>query len=281
MRQAFGPDQTIPVEVRGDGATSLDPSKESLASPGLHTGRQTAELDAGTGGTTDASAHLNQRICDVVNARPAAEAFLEENGIDYWFGWDRNLRSACEAASVDAEELASHLDQFPRTSPIAHAATAALPWLQTMLQESDRHATAEILPGLAHAEQALAALQPVQRKRVSVLLTMIRSAIQTHEQTAGELIAAATSIDEVTSDAIADPALIRRLRLDHLELAELSKELGAEARYLSTSPEAQEVITAARQVISALHHHIKMSYNFILPRFTSAVQHRPVQSEPW
>lgn len=225
----------------------------------------------------DPTTPLGQTVRDLVRARPASEAFLESIGVDYWFGWDRNLRSACDAAFVDADELAARVVEFPAVE----GGGADQSSLLSLLEESTQYANAAIVPAIERTRQSLVALQAVQRKRLGSLLTRVQEGLETHRATARELSAAAQAMEQGTPGSVVDPQLVRRLRLDHLELAELAKEMGAEARYLSTLPVGRPVEAATRQLIAALHQHIKMSHNFILPRCTTAMVPHAAGFEPW
>ena len=225
----------------------------------------------------DPGTPLGQTVGDLVSTRPASEAFLETSGVDYWFGWDRNLRSACDAAFVDADELAARVVAFP----LVDASDANPGSLSSLLEESKQYTTTAVLPAIERARQSLASLQAVQRKRLGSLLTRVQEAVETHWTTASELTAAANAMEQATPGSYVDRELVRRLRLDHLELAELAKELGAEARYLSTLPAGRPVEAATLELIATLHQHLKISHNFILPRCTSAMVQHPAGFEPW
>ena len=232
--------------------------------------RQTASAD-------DSASPLDQRICDVVAACPNAEELFEKRGVDYWFGWERDLRSACKAANVDAEELAAHL--IPRAG--SPAPLAAPPLLMTTLQNLEQHTAEEILPAIGQAFGKVDTLLGERRERLRTLLARIRVRVQSHDELSRELLTVASAIDQKKPDAFVDPSLIRLIRLDHLELADLSRQLVDETAILATSVEADTLVTALRQVALLIHRHIKDAYNSVLPRFTAASTSRPVASEPW
>ena len=220
---------------------------------------------------------LDQRICDVVAACPNAEELFEACGVDYWFGWERDLRSACKAANVDAGELAAHLVPCAGSA----ASQAAPPLLMTVLENLEQQTTVEIFPAIEQAFGKADALLGERRERLRTLLARIRVRVESHDELSRELLAVASAIDQKKADAFVDPSLIRLLRLDHLELAELSRQLVEETAFLATSVEAEPVVIALRKVALVIHRHIKDAYNSVLPRFTAAATSRPIASEPW
>lgn len=242
-----------------------------------HAPENVVTADHRAASTDDSVNPLDQRICDVVAACPNAEELFEEWGVDYWFGWERDLRSACKAANVDAEELVAHLVRSAGSS----GGQLAPKLLMTVLENLEQHTTVEILPAIEQAFGKVDALLGERRERLRTLLARIRVRVQSHDELSRELLAVASAIDQKKPDAFVDPSLIRLIRLDHLELAEMSRQLVDETAILATSVEAAPVVTALRQVALVIHRHIKDAYNSVLPRFTAAATSRPVASEPW
>jgi hypothetical protein len=219
---------------------------------------------------------LDQKICDVLSSHPAAEEVFESLGVDYWFGWNRPLRSACEAAHVDSGEVAARLAEGP-----TEAEPALVPdSLKALLLESGQQAGSELLPGIERTECS-ARLLPEGGQPIVRLLDRLRRLIGAHLRLANSLLATSEAIDANLPDAFVDQGVLRRLRLDHLELLRLSKELGAACGALPPSPQAERCSAEVKQVVRAIHRHVKSSYNFILPRLLTAVKRRPSAVEPW
>jgi len=75
---------------------------------------------------------------------------------------------------------------------------------------------------------------------------------------------------------------LRILRLEHLDLAAMARDLRAESDRLPREGDAAELRATLRTVTREIHRHIKVAYNAILPRLIPAVTARAIRrSEPW
>jgi iron-sulfur cluster repair protein YtfE (RIC family) len=217
-----------------------------------------------------------KRICDVVAGSPEAEDVLEDAGIDYWFGWEQMLGAACGAANVNPDELARRLVSCrPSAAVESQPATLA-----RLLADSDEQWRATLAPAIATA-LAAAARVTSQRGDVAIrLLKELQVALERHMTTSQLLLVAAEAIEQAQAGSV-DQKTLRSLRLEHLDFARLASGLRAEAVRLASDAEAGELVAAMRTVIRETHRHLKVAYNFILPRLVPAAVARPVAGEPW
>jgi Regulator of cell morphogenesis and NO signaling len=217
-----------------------------------------------------------QRVCDVVTACPGAVSILENLGVDYWFNWNRQLRSACEAANVNPERVAADLATLP-PSP----APLTLPVsLAGLLEESNRQANEELLPEIDRAKSAASRVVGQGAGTIQRLLESTGKLVRSHQHAATQLLLHAPAIDS-NAPAVVDPELLRRLRLDPLELARLAKELTTAVHQLSDSPQTLPVTEHAQRLVHGIHRHITVAYNFILPRLVTAWKQSNRVGEPW
>ncbi|MBV9067962.1 MAG: hypothetical protein JO093_11070 [Acidobacteria bacterium] len=211
-----------------------------------------------------------QRVCDVIAGFPDAEDVLEQAGVDYWFGLDEILGAACEAADADPNDVASRLGAC---RPCAQGDSPPVS-LAALLRESDAQWRERLAPAIAKAG-AIAALR---HPALSRLLQQLKKRLEVHTATSHSLLPAAEAIERGEAGVLEQKTL-RTLRLEHLELARLARDLRA---YADRSDIDDAALTEAlRGVIHEVHHHLMVAYNFILPRLVAAAVARPVACEPW
>jgi len=210
-----------------------------------------------------------QRVCDVIAGFADAEDVLEQAGVDYWFGSDETLGAACEAARADPKEVASRLAgcQLCAHSGSPPASLAAL------LRESDEQWRGRLAPAIARA----IAIAEMRRPAISRLVQELKRRIEQHMATSRSLLPAAEAIERGEAGVL-HPRTLRMLRLEHLDLARIARDLRA---YAETSGIDDDLTDALRNVIHEVHHHLMVAYNFILPRLVTAAAARPVACEPW
>lgn len=213
----------------------------------------------------------NQRVSDVVAAATNAEDLFEEEGIDYWFGWNDSLREACKQARVSPEEIVFRLMARDRA-----AKDRSKESLVSLLSELDQHYELRLGPALAAARAAAAKLDAAPRSRCLSTLDTIDRVIQGHEETARQSLSPVAAALDVGAATSIDEKVLRGLAMEHSILALRATDLRDEAAHA----ESAEYASAARQLIREVHEHIKISYNFIMPRLIAAV-HRPAGVEPW
>jgi iron-sulfur cluster repair protein YtfE (RIC family) len=217
----------------------------------------------------------DKKVCDVIASSPDAEDVLENAGVDYWFGWDRKLGQACEAANVDPDELASRLVSG---RPCAHSEPRPAK-LAALLKESDAQWIQRIAPSIA-AAVAAARLRKERGDGAARLLNELEIHFEQHMATSESLMPMADSIEHGEA-GIVGLVTLRTLRLEHLEFARIASGLRAEAERLGADADVAELVAAMRTVIREIHRHIRVAHNFILPRLVAAATTRPVAFEPW
>lgn len=217
----------------------------------------------------------DKKICDVIAGSPDAEEVLENAGVDYWFGWDRMLGPACEAANIDPGELASRLGSC---RPCARSEPRPVR-LAALLHESDEQWIQRIAPAIAAAVGA-ARLTAERGHHATRLLSELQGHFAQHMATSESLMPMADSIEN-GEGGIVGLVTLRTLRLEHLELARIARELRAEEERLAADTDAADLVAAMQTVIREIHRHIRVAHNFILPRLVAAATARPVAFEPW
>jgi iron-sulfur cluster repair protein YtfE (RIC family) len=209
-----------------------------------------------------ATVDLDQPIREVVESASNAEDLFEEAGIDYWFGWERSLRSACEAARVDPETIVFRL--IARDEKVKDLSRLSLVSLFSML---DQHFKLRLEPVLLRTRRAAETLDDLGAKQcaaavIDIIERIVSSHVQTVRRTFSPLVAA---IDAGVSTTI-DPQLLRQISLEHATLSARADDLRAQAL------EDSEFALAARELVREIHHHIKIAYNFIHPRLVSLLR---------
>ena len=215
----------------------------------------------------------SEKIREIVSRKPAAEAALEEAGIDYWFDWERSLESACDRAGVDAACLIGQIDQLPDGTlpPQPPSLTGKL--VQSATELEDR-----LLPAIRNASELVEKEPGVPSGYVLFLLRSMEKQLMLHRQRSERLLPVAQTIDTGRRAWLARQHL-RELELDHVDLAQSAEALRYEAAELRKRG-MSDAADAIRQVIHLLHQHIKLAHNFVFPALATHVG--TVHSfEPW
>jgi iron-sulfur cluster repair protein YtfE (RIC family) len=215
-------------------------------------------------------------ISDVIALLPEAEDLLEDAGVDYWFGWERNLRGACEAADVDSVAIARRLLQC-RPGTLVRTEWASL---AALLRQSDEQWRLCLAPSITLAGAAARRLARGGRERVTRLLGELQGQLGRHMAACRALSSLAEAIERGQAGVV-DKETIRALRLQHLEFARIARDLKAETVGMEEGSGPAAPVAAIRTVVREIHRHIKVAHNFILPRLIPAVNTRPVSCEPW
>lgn len=211
-----------------------------------------------------------QRLCDVVAGVPEAEDVLERAGVDYWFGGDETLSDACKAAHADPGEVASRLDACGCADGNPPPATLA-----ELLRESDEQWLQRLAPAI---DAGISAASLRECTATSRLLQKLKKLMEKHAATTRSLLPAADAIERGEPGVLHHETL-RALRLDHLDLARVARDL---RDYANTLPaDKADLADALRAIVRETHHHLMVSYNFILPRVVTAAAARAVACEPW
>lgn len=218
----------------------------------------------------------SRRICDLVADCPEAEDILENAGVDYWFGWERTLQAACEAANVDPKKVIVELEACPRSiagepQPVDFA---------TLLRESDQIWLDRLSPAIAAALNAASTLKGERVRETTDLIGELQEQLARHMASSAALLPLADAIERRQASAVSRET-VRKFRLDHLEFARIARDLRGNVEELQADTNAQTLALALRTVIREIHHHIKLAYNFILPRLVAAAPARTVAAEPW
>ena len=212
-----------------------------------------------------------QRVCDVLAGFPEAEDVLEQAGVNYWFAGDERLAAACNAAHADPGEIASRLNACqPCAQSDARPVTLA-----ALLRESDDYWRQRLGPAI---ETAITTASIRQRHSTSRLLHELKERLEQHTATSRSLMPAADAIER-GEPGVLHQQILRTLRLDHLDLARLARDVRAQADTVAAEDAA--LTDALRTVVREIHHHLSVAYNFILPRLVAAAVARPVSCEPW
>ena len=207
-----------------------------------------------------ATIDVNQRLSEIVASAANAEDLLEEAGIDYWFGWDRPLKAACESAHVDPGTIAFRLiarDQDRRDDSDTS--------LVALFSRLDQHFEVRLEPALIRASREAEALEDAPRNAAIAILDVITRVLRAHVETMRRSLSPVAAAVDIGVSARVDGQMLRHLALEHATLAARSDDLRALADRLDDSAFA----TAARALIREIHQHNKISYNFVLPRLAS------------
>jgi iron-sulfur cluster repair protein YtfE (RIC family) len=215
----------------------------------------------------------DKRVCDVIAGSADAEDFLENAGVGYWLGRDRKPGPACEAANVDPDEVASRLVS---RRPCKHGEPRPAK-LAALLRESDAQWRQRLAPAIVAAVNA--ARLTKGRHRATRLLAELLGHSEQHMATSESLLPMADSIEH-GEGGIVGLVTLRTLRLEHVDLARIARDLRAEVERLEADADVADLVAAIRVVIREIHHHIKIAYNFILPRLVAAATAGPVAFEP-
>jgi hypothetical protein len=218
----------------------------------------------------------DRRICDVIARLPEAEEILENAGVDYWFGWERKFRGACEAAHIDPHALAGRMIDCPPGTDSEPRATT----LTGLLLESNDHWARRLLPAIDAACASFAGGADGAGERAAALLCELRRELGAHMEASRSLLSIAAAID-AGQPALVNRRTVRSLQLKHLELSRIAQDLKDEASRMTSQPALTGPAVAIRTVVREVHRHLKVAYNFILPRLVPAVAARVVACEPW
>ena len=216
-----------------------------------------------------------KRICDIVSTSPAAEDVLDDAGVDYWFGWERPLRDACKAAHVDAAALEARL----AACPIGGRCEEGPVTLLALLRESDEQWSKRLQPALAAASHSVFGMSGKRGRTATQLLEELRTLLERHMQTSRSLQTSAAAIEGGSRGVISKETL-RRLRLEHLAFIGIADDLRNEAARLAEAEGKSGVAAALRRVVRETRRHVKVGYNFIVPRLLPAVRPRSSGCEP-
>jgi len=214
----------------------------------------------------------NRPLSEVVAAATNAEDLFEEEGIDYWFGWTQPFRTACEAAHVLPEEIAFRLLARDRSAKDPRQEN-----LVSLLSDLDQQFDLRLEPALNQAHAAVAKLGPVGRARCGSTIDTIERVIRAHVDTARRTLSPVAAAIDVGADVRIDEKILRHLAMEHSILALRAKDLREEAARAGV----EEFTAAASHLVREIHQHIKLSFNFILPRLLQASLCRPSGIEPW
>lgn len=212
-----------------------------------------------------------QRVCDVIAGFPDAEDVLEQAGVDYWFGGDEILGVACKDAHADPAEVVSRI---AACCPCARGDSPSAT-LAALLRESDEQWRQRLAPAI---ETALTTARIRSHPAASGPLRELKKRLEHHMATSHSLLPAAEAIGRGEA-GVFDPTTLRALRLEHLDLARLVRDLRAYAE--ASGANDADLADVLRGVIHEVHHHLMMAYNIILPQLVTAAAGRPVAYEPW
>jgi len=207
----------------------------------------------------------NRPLSDAVAAAANAEDIFEKQGIDYWFGWNQPLRAACADARVDPQDVVFRLvarDELPRDR--------SNQTLVALFSELDQQFDFRLEPAIRRARKAAPSPDALH------LIELIEKMLDSHTMTVRRMLSPVAAALDLGAQTPVDAQIVRHLALQHSVLAVRARELYEEA----ARGEGTEFAEAARALVREIHQHIKISYNFILPRLTAAT--RPVPGvEPW
>ncbi len=207
-----------------------------------------------------ATIDVRQPISDVVAAASNAEDLLEEAGVDYWFGWNQPLRAVCESAHVDPETIAFRL--MARDTGVRDLGREGL---VSLFSTVDQHFELRLQPALVRARRAAETLDDLAaRSTAAAVLEGIDRVTHGHMESVRQMSPFAAALD-IGADVTIDSQTVRHLTLDHNTLAMCAQDL----RVLAEQGDG-EFADAARALTREIHQHIKIAYNFILPRLVAA-----------
>ena len=215
-----------------------------------------------------------KRICDIVSTSPAAEDVLDDAGVDYWFGWERPLRDACAAAHVDAAALEARLAACPIGGRCGERPVTLL----ALLRESDEQWSNRLEPAIAAASRSVFGMSGGRGRTATQLLEELRTLLERHMQTSRSLQAAAAAIERGSMGVVSKETL-RRLGLGHLAFIGIADDLRNEAARLAEAEDKTGVAAALRRVVRETRRHVRVGYNFIVPRLLPVVRSRAPAGE--
>jgi hypothetical protein len=200
----------------------------------------------------------DQPLSAIISHAPGAEDVFEECGIDYWFGGDKTLASACAAARIDVDALEKRLAacEVPPAEPLSE------PFL-TLLGELLAHFDLAIAPAVLNVRIAASELTDPRAGDVAAMMDAIETMTSAHA-----VLLRVRVIQEIAAaSARIEQRVVRDLALQHALLAVRVRKLIALCSELAgdAGVRTAQLLRAAHQLAREIHHHIRISYEAVMP----------------
>lgn len=225
----------------------------------------------------------DQPISAVIASASNAEDLLEECGIDYWFGCDQTLAAACSAAHVDVAALEERL---LASEPIARSEPERK-GVSILIEELNSHLDAAIRPAILRIRTAAAYVSDARTSGVLQIVDQIEAMISVHttllRRVMPAITRAAAAVTPTGKRTTPEQRVVRDLALQHSLFAVRVKKLVDLCSTLASdgTSESAALARAARQLSKEIHHHIRVSYQAVMPYLFQAASRKPQIVEPW
>ncbi len=225
----------------------------------------------------------DQPISAVIASTSNAEDLLEDCGIDYWFGCDQTLATACSAAHVDVAALEKRL---LASAPIA-SSEPERQGVSVLIEELNSHLDTAIRPAILHIRTAAADVSDARISKVLQIVDQIEAMISVHIALLRRVMPAITSAAAAGTSkgnrATLEQRVVRDLALQHALFAVRVKKVVDLCSMLATDGalEGAALARAARQLSKEIHHHIRISYQAVMPHLFEVASRKAQIVEPW
>ncbi len=225
------------------------------------------------------TSQLRDRSISAVIANTSnAEDVLEECGIDYWFDCNRTLAAACAAAHIDVAALEERL--LPSASVATQPADKSI---SILIDELNSHLRTSIRPAILGVRKAAASVSDARTNDLLTMVGEIEAMISIHFELLRRVMPAVTSDTTVREHTNPEQRVVRDLALQHALLALRVKKAVDLASQLARKGTAEAIALAgiARQLAKEIHHHIRISYQMVMPYLFAMASRRSHEVEPW
>lgn len=218
----------------------------------------------------------DQRISAVIACASNAEELLEECGIDYWFDCDRTLGAACAGARVDVAALENRLLASPKPGGPQPEDGCLSDVIGAVTCDLD----AAVRPAIVGVRTVAARVSGAGVADYLKIIDDIESMISAHER----LVRAHVMPAIAAPPSVAlDQHVVRELARQHALLALRVKKAADVCKRLAAdgSAESATLDCATRRLAQAIHHHVRISYQNVMPQLFALVSKRPPGCETW
>jgi regulator of cell morphogenesis and NO signaling len=216
----------------------------------------------------------DRTLGDVVTLNPAAAPVLDSLGLDYCCHGDRPLRTACEEAGLDVDDVVSRLTDVPVVGDTSWV-DLDLPALAGHIVATHHaylHEELPLLDALARKVESVHAERHPELVDVARLVAELRADLEPHLMKEERVLfpaiqAMSSGVAEFAFGSVANP--IRMMMLEHDRCGELLIELRAVSRDFAVPDDACASYRSLYERLDALeldtHRHIHKENHVLFP----------------
>jgi len=216
----------------------------------------------------------DRTLGDVVTLNPAAAPVLDSLGLDYCCHGDRPLRTACEEAGLDVDDVVSRLTDVPVVGDTSWV-DLDLPALAGHIVATHHaylHEELPLLDALARKVESVHAERHPELVDVARLVAELRADLEPHLMNEERVLfpaiqAMSSGVAEFAFGSVANP--IRMMMLEHDRCGELLIELRAVSRDFAVPDDACASYRSLYERLDALeldtHRHIHKENHVLFP----------------